>query len=215
MISKWHASSRLSCSFHTPNVRSLVFCFNTSNSLPIRHMCVYITNKRLWLVRSEFSSLKRTRVGKTTQDTTCPVRMICVRSASNPAADTNKKWAEREKKKKREREISVIVDTDTECFSSAKRHTSQTREKDVGIMSVFMYDSINQRCVQLAGRSVETLFSCRAKRELTGRTMGFCEPCSLFFSFHSFSCFFFPVVPRSSSHISPSSPRLASCLLIF
>lgn len=116
--------------------------------------------------------------------------------------------------RKREREISVIVDTDTECFSSAKRHTSQTREKDVGIMSVFMYDSINQRCVQLAGRSVETLLSCRAKRELTGRTMGFCELRSLFFSFHSFSSFFlsisrtqFPSFLAPCSHISVSLAR--------
>lgn len=120
----------------------------------------------------------------------------------------------------KEREISVIVDTDTECFSSAKRHTSQTREKDVGIMSVFMYDSINQRCVQLAGRSVETLLSCRAKRELTGRTMGFCEPCSLFFSFHSFSSFFLSISrTQFPSFLAPCltspSPSLASCLLIF
>lgn len=92
-----------------------------------------------------------------------------------------------------EREISVIVIQTQSVFSSAKRHTSQTREKDVGIMSVFMYDSINQRCVQLAGRSMETLLSCRAKRELTGRTMGFCELRSLFFSFHSFSSYFLSI----------------------
>lgn len=125
-----------------------------------------------------------------------------------------------ERVRKRVRKRSQLLWIQTQCFSSAKRHTSQTREKDVGIMSVFMYDSINQRCVQLAGRSVETLLSCRAKRELTGRTMGFCELRSLFFSFHSFSSFFLSISrTQFPSFLAPCltspSPSLASCLLIF
>lgn len=125
-----------------------------------------------------------------------------------------------ERVRKRVRKRSQLLWIQTQCFSSAKRHTSQTREKDVGIMSVFMYDSINQRCVQLAGRSVETLLICRAKRELTGRTMGFCELRSLFFSFHSFSSFFLSISrTQFPSFLAPCltspSPSLASCLLIF
>lgn len=89
--------------------------------------------------------------------------------------------------------VRELLWSQTRCVFPPNAIRLRQEKKDVGIMSVFMYDSINQRCVELTGRSAETLLSCRAERELTCRTMGFCKLLSIFlflrYAFHSFSTF--------------------------
>lgn len=117
----------------------------------------------------------------------------------------------------------------SECFSPAECHASQTREKDVGIMSIFMYDLINQQSVWCTGRSMENLPRLRAGARANQQNNGLlCVSLAAATTFPPFFClspysflFLPPHLPLSPSmppfliYVFPSLYTLRSFFLSF